>query len=75
MEKLFSTILILSVVLFTGCASQKPLTENEQAAQYGMTVERYREEKAAAARMGMKFEDHIRMVQDEGSMNMEGMDM
>ena len=75
MKKLVSTILALSVVLLAGCASQKPLSEKEQAASYGMTVERYREEKAAAARMGMKWEDHVKMIQDGGSTNMGGMDM
>lgn len=70
MKKFVSTILALSVVALAGCASEKPLTEDEQAAKYGMTVERYRAEKAAAARMGMKWEDHVKMIQDGGGMDM-----
>ena len=66
MRKLVSTILVLSVVALAGCASEKPLSEAEQAAQYGMTVQRYREEKAAAARMNMKFEDHMKTMMGDG---------
>ena len=60
------TLLIASTVLLAGCgSSSKPLTEAEQAANYGMTVERYREEKSAAARMGMSFEDHVKMIRSQ----------
>jgi uncharacterized protein YceK len=59
------TLLIAFTVLLAGCGSGKPLTEAEQAANYGMTVERYREEKSAAARMGMSFEDHVQMIRSQ----------
>jgi len=72
------SILIPSLLL-AGCASSGPLTEKQQAAKYGMTVERYREEKVAAARMNMSFDEHIKMIMEEDSMdsgmNMEGHNM
>lgn len=45
------------------------MTEEEQATQYNMTVEEYRQEKQAAARMNMSFEEHIKMLQMEGKIN------
>jgi hypothetical protein len=67
MKKFVST-LILSLFL-VGCTAQVPLTEEQQAAKYGLTVERYREEKEAAARMGMKWEEHVKMIQDDSAMD------
>ena len=61
MRKFVSTLFVLSIVLLSGCASNKPLTEEEQAEQYGMTVEMFRQEKQAAARMNMNFEEHMKM--------------
>jgi len=68
MRKFIPTLLVLSIVLLAGCASNKPLTEAEQAAQYGMTVEMYREEKQAAARMNMNFDEHVKMLKMEGKL-------
>ena len=70
MKKFIPLILLSFLVLLAGCNSQKPLTEEEQAATYGFTVERYREEKSAAARMSMKWEDHVKMIQNHGGMDM-----
>lgn len=70
MKKFIPLILLSFLILLAGCSSQKPLTEEEQAAQYGFTVERYREEKSAAARMGMKWEDHVKMIQSHSGMDM-----
>lgn len=69
MRKFFSTLLFLSITLLVGCNSQKAMTEEEQATQYNMTVEEYRQEKQAAARMNMSFEEHIKMLQMEGKIN------
>lgn len=66
MRKFFSTLLLLSATLLVGCGSQKAMTEQEQAAQYNMTVEEYRQEKQAAARMNMNFDEHIKMLKMEG---------
>lgn len=72
--------MISLIALFTlaGCNSQQPLTEEEQAASYGLTLEEYREEKQAAARMNMTIEEHMRMLEageDMGDMdhNMDDM--
>jgi len=73
MKKLLSTLFILSLLVLVGCSSEQPMTEEQQAESYGMTVERYREEKAAAARMGMTWEEHVKMIQD-GDMDHGGMD-
>ncbi|MBU2213645.1 hypothetical protein KKC44_00065 [Patescibacteria group bacterium] len=74
MKKLLTLSVLIPAIFLAGCASQGPLTEDQQAAKYGMTVERYREEKSAAARMNMSFDEHIKMIMEEGSMN-SGMDM
>lgn len=44
------------------------MTEEDQAAEYGLTVEQFRAEKRAAARMNMNFEEHMKMLED-GDMN------
>ena len=68
MRKLLSTLTLLSIVLLAGCASNAPLTEEQQAEQYGMTVEMYRQEKQAAARMNMNFDEHVKMLKMEGKL-------
>ena len=70
MKKFLTSILALSVVFLAGCASEGPMTEEEQAAKYGMTVEEFREEKKAAARMNMSLEAHMEMLKDGHDMNM-----
>ena len=42
------------------------MTEAQQAEQYGMTVEMYRQEKQAAARMNMSWDEHVKMLKMEG---------
>lgn len=68
MRKFVSTLTLLSITLLAGCASGQPLTEEEQAAEYGMTVEQYREEKQAAARMNMSWDEHVKMLKMEGKL-------
>lgn len=68
MRKFFSTLLLLSVTLLVGCGSQKAMTEEEQAAEYNMTVEEYRQEKQAAARMNMSWDEHVKMLKMEGQL-------
>ena len=65
-RKFVPTLLLLFTVLLAGCTSQKPLTETEQAEEYGMTIERYREEKQAAARMNHSWDEHVQMLKMEG---------
>ena len=67
MKKLLPLILIPFIL--TACSNTTAsLSEEDQAAKYGMTVERYHEEKQAAARMGMTWEEHVKMLQYEGGM-------
>ena len=66
MKTLVSFLLTFSILFLAGCASEQPMTEEQQAAKYGMTVQRYREEKSAAARMGMTWEEHVKAIQDGG---------
>jgi uncharacterized protein YceK len=67
-RKFVPTLLVLFIILLAGCASDKPLTEAEQAQQYGMTVEMYRQKKQAAARMNMSWDEHVKMLKMEGSL-------
>lgn len=54
-----------------GCA-QKPMTDADMAAQYGLSLDEYQEQKEAAARMNMTIEDHLNMG-GGAEMNHEGM--
>lgn len=69
MKNFLISILTLSIIFLAGCASERPMTEEEQAAKYGMTVEEFREEKKAAARMNMSLEAHMKMLEDGHDMN------
>jgi predicted small lipoprotein YifL len=67
---------LLATLFLAGCGSQQPLTEQEQATNYGWTLEEYRENKQAAARMNMTIEEHVKMLEEEGDMDMDDdMDM
>lgn len=69
-------LIITSVVLMgAGCSGNNaPLTEEQQAAEHGMTLEEYKETKEAAARMNMTMEEHMKMMGDEEhDEEMEGM--
>ncbi|MBT4119850.1 MAG: hypothetical protein HOG89_02065 [Candidatus Peribacter sp.] len=65
MKKFLSPLLVLSILLVTGCASDVPMTEEQQAAKYGITVEEFRSEKRAAARMNMSLEEHMKMLDSD----------
>ena len=54
------SIAFLSLVALTlvGC-SEKPMTDADMAAQYGLSLEEFQEQKEAAARMNMSIEDHL----------------
>ncbi len=65
MKKLSLPIIGASLLALTlmgaGCASEQPLTEEQQAAAKGMTMEEYQETKEAAARMNMGVDEHMNM--------------
>ena len=65
MKKFLSPLLVLSILLVTGCASDVPMTEEQQAAKYGIPVEEFRSEKRAAARMNMSLEEHMKMLDSD----------
>jgi len=75
MKKFLSLTVLIPSLFLAACTAQAPMNEEQQAAKYGLTVERYREEKSAAARMNMSFDEHIKMIQMEKDMPMEGHDM
>ena len=54
------TILTLSLlaVALVGC-SDKPMTDADMAAEYGLSIDEFQEQKEAAARMNMSIEDHL----------------
>lgn len=68
MKKLFSSTLLFSLLFLTACGSG-PMTEEEQAAKYGLTVEAFREEKKAAARMNMDLDVHMKMLEEGHDMS------
>lgn len=69
MKKIVLSIVALTAFLtLAGCGSQGPLTEEEQAAKYGYTLEEYRENKIAAARMNMTIDEHAKMLKEEAGM-------
>lgn len=66
-------IILLSFTLVSCGQSDGPLTEAQQAEKYGMSVEEFREQKDAAARMNMTIEEHLNM--DDSMMEWMDMDM
>lgn len=76
MKKIITIALmaILSVGLVS-CGTQAPLTESQQAEQYGLSLEEYKQQKDAAARMNMTIEDHLKMGHDWDTMDHSTMDM
>ncbi len=74
---LLSIALIIPIALIligAGCKQESKISsEADQAAQYGLTVEQYRQEKQAAARMNMPLEAHLKTLKEENSSNMSGM--
>ncbi len=70
MKKFLSSLLVFSFVFLVGCASDAPMTEEQQAAKYGITVEQFRAEKRAAARMNMSLEEHMKMLDAGDDMQM-----
>lgn len=58
-------LLALFMLALAGCAADKPMTEKEQADEYGITVEKFREEKKAAARMNMGMGKHKTMIKKD----------
>ena len=70
------SIALLSLVALTlvGCG-QKPMTDADMAAKYGLSLEEYQEQKEAAARMNMSIEDHLNMGHGGDHENMDHGDM
>lgn len=61
-------------LLLTACAD-KPMSDADMAAKYGLSMEEYQEQKEAAARMNMTIEDHLNMGhEDHGDMDHGFMD-
>ena len=66
MKKSILLVSLTLVLVLTGCTGgEKALTEEEQAAERGYTIEEYREVKDAAARMNMTIDEHESMDMDE----------
>ena len=74
MQKLSIVFIFAFAFLLTAC-SQKPMTEADMAASYGLSMEEFQEQKEAAARMNMSIEDHLgnmdNMHEHEMDMDME----
>lgn len=59
------SLLVMSLWLVSCWKSDAPLTEAQQAEKYGLSLEEYKEQKDAAARMNMTIEDHLKMWHSE----------
>lgn len=70
---LIVSLLIMSLLLASCGNSEGPLTEAQQAEKYGLSVEEFKEQKDAAARMNMTIEQHLNM--SDWSMDNSMMDM
>ena len=64
MKKFYSSLLLLSLVFLSACAAEAPMTEEQQAESYGITVEEFQVQKRAAARMNMGIEEHMKMIEN-----------
>lgn len=60
MKTLSITFALLASLSLIGCA-QKLMTDADMAAEYGLSIEEFQEQKEAAARMNMTIEDHLNM--------------
>lgn len=60
MKKSLIAFVLLASLTLVGCG-QKPMTDADMAAKYGLSLEEYQEQKEAAARMNMSIEDHLNM--------------
>jgi len=72
MKKITAIIaIVLTSILLASCGtSDGPLTEAQQAEKYNMSVGEFKEQKDAAARMNMTIEDHLKMSDTSGDMDM-----
>ena len=64
MKKSLIAFVLLASLTLVGCG-QKPMTDADMAAQYGLSIEEFQEQKEAAARMNMNIEDHLDMGGDK----------
>lgn len=62
-------LIAFAVTLTLAGCGQTPMTDADMAAQYGLSIEEYQEQKEVAARMNMTIEDHLNMGDDSSSMN------
>jgi len=71
-------LLLVSTFVLASCGQSwdTVMTEEEQAAQYNISVEEFREQKEAAARMNMTIEEHMKHMTpwDHSGHNMDQMD-
>jgi len=58
MKKLIAST--LAIISISACTANKPLTEEDQASKYNMTITEFRKQKQAAARMNMSLEEHMK---------------
>jgi len=72
MKKSLITFVLLISLFLTGCG-QKAMTDADMAAQYGLSIEEFQEQKEAAARMNMNIEDHLDMGSNNSKMDHSNM--
>lgn len=75
MKKTTIAFATLFTLLLVGCGDNAPMTEQDMAAQYGLTMEEFQEQKEAAARMNMSVEDHLKHSQSDMDHEAMPMDM
>jgi hypothetical protein len=63
MKTFIFTLLFTTTLLLSACSDNTmPLTDSEMAAEHNMTMEEFKENKSAAARMNMTIEEHFKML-------------
>lgn len=67
MKKFTIVFASLFTLFLFGCGDSAPMTEQDMADKYGLTMEEFQEQKEAAARMNMSIEDHLK--HGHGGMN------
>lgn len=72
---IIALIALMTLTLVSCGTSEAPLTEAQQAEKYGLSLDEFKKQKEAAARMNMTIEQHLNMSDSEMEMDHSNMEM